>query len=1028
MTKARLSTLGLIFITFLSAIQYIFLRNVPDTVSTFSFLCVTNLIGFVILALTQFKKLFTLKKHTLLKGILFAVELSGFNFFLLLGSRHMDSVIISSVVSMYFVFVTPLLLLLKRKVNFLSGIATVIAIIALLLMFGADTDALFSSMDVVYLLIADIFFASYLVSVSILGKNEDSVQLTMSQMLFAIVFALVGWLIESRLGSGEFALPTDSRFWISALFIGVFIRAVYGLIQIVSQKHVPAINASLIFSSEIVITLILNPLLCRLFGTEYLPATVYQIIGCVLFIIATLLVDDTFTKRIGFSDLEPPAYVNEKGVTVQKSSVSKKIIVTTLAFAMITLVLSTIVCLSAISLIRDSAVKSSTALGEDASNISATSLTDELESKMRQLTQDKAELAEAKLDTYAVSSMFAASYAQSLYRDADEYPAKEVMRPLQYNAGKWVMQRVLANEDVTYESVRDENRLLGNMIDVFGPIIRNNDNIATIYMGTESGLLISYDPNSGDGNPEGETYYEFRDTSWYQLGKQASGYAFTDTYQDGYGRGLTITCVAPFSDFKGHFVGCIAMDILMNDLNDSMVSDGIFDPNVATLIDNEGNVIASKFVDPLAEEKVNIFSSDLDPRLAAVGREIIQNGDGITRTGEGADATYISYSTIDSTQWKLCILSPVYTVIEPANIIRDNISENTQSVVRSVSEGIKRVIQDCLILSAVILLVATLFVGKFSRRISNPLKKLECDVQLISKGNFDRRTDVDTDDEIGNLAKSFNFMTDSIQKYIVDLKDITAKEQRIATELSTATKIQADMLPSVFPAFPNRKEFDIYATMNPSKEVGGDFYDYFLIDDRHIALVMADVSGKGVPASLFMVIAKTLIKNRSQLGGTPSEILRDVNEQLCENNKEEMFVTVWLAFVDLITGEGVESNAGHEYPAIRHKGGEFELIRTRHSLALATMEGLRFKQNDFRLLPGDRLFVYTDGVPEATNGQNVLFGDERMIESLNAHRNQPINELLANVKKDVDSFVGEAPQFDDMTMLCFDYFGPVENA
>ena len=141
-----------------------------------------------------------------------------------------------------------------------------------------------------------------------------------------------------------------------------------------------------------------------------------------------------------------------------------------------------------------------------------------------------------------------------------------------------------------------------------------------------------------------------------------------------------------------------------------------------------------------------------------------------------------------------------------------------------------------------------------------------------------------------------------------------------------------------------------------------------------------------------------------------------------------MFVTVWLAIVDLITGEGVESNAGHEYPAIRHKGGEFELIRTRHSLALATMEGLRFKQNDFRLLPGDRLFVYTDGVPEATNGQNVLFGDERMIESLNAHRNQPINELLANVKKDVDSFVGEAPQFDDMTMLCFDYFGPVENA
>ena len=1026
MTKARLSTLGLIFITFLSAIQYIFLQNVPDTVSTFSFLCVTNLIGFVILGLSQIKKLLSLKKKTLLKGILFAVELSGFNFFLLLGSRHLDSVIISSVVSMYFVFVTPMLLLFRKKVNFFASIATVIAIIALLLMFGADTDALFSSKDVVYLLIADIFFASYLVSVSILGADEDSTQLTLSQMLFAVIFALVGWFVESRLGQTEFVLPTDTNFWISALFIGIFIRAIYGLIQIVSQKYVPAINASLIFSSEIIITLILSPILCRLFGTVYTPATVYQIIGCVLFIIATLLVDETFTDRLGFSGLEPPATVDENGVVVQKSSVSKKMIVTTLAFALITLILSTIMCLSAIYLIRDSAVDSSTALGEDASNISATSLTDELENKMQQLTQDKAKLAEAKLDTYAVSSMFAASYAKSLYRDAAEYPAKEVMRPLQYNAGKWVMQRVLANEDITYESVRDENRLLGNMIDVFAPIIKNNKNIATIYLGTESGLLISYDPNSGDGNPDGESYYEFRDTSWYQLAKQTSDYVFTDTYQDGYGRGLTITCVAPFTDFKGHFMGCVAMDILMNDLNESMVSDGIFDPNVATLIDNEGYIIANKDVDPLSEEKVNIFTSDIDPRLTVVGSEILQKKDGITSTGSGNDATYIAYSTIDSTDWTLCILSPVYAVIEPANIIRNNINENTKNVVNSVVEGIKLVVQDCLILSAIILIVSTLFVGKFSRRISDPLKKLESDVQLISEGNFDRRTDVNTNDEIGNLASSFNFMTDSIQKYIVDLKEITTKEERIATELSTATKIQADMLPSVFPAFPGRKDFDIYATMTPSKEVGGDFYDFFMIDDSHIALVMADVSGKGVPAALFMVIAKSLIKNRAQMGGTPSEILHDVNEQLCENNKEEMFVTVWLAIVDLTTGEGVEANAGHEYPAIRRKNGEFELIRTRHSLALATMEGLRFKQNEFHLDPGDRLFVYTDGVPEATNAQNVLFGDERMLESLNSHKNLPLGELLAGVKADVDRFVGEAPQFDDMTMLGFDFNGSEE--
>ena len=266
-------------------------------------------------------------------------------------------------------------------------------------------------------------------------------------------------------------------------------------------------------------------------------------------------------------------------------------------------------------------------------------------------------------------------------------------------------------------------------------------------------------------------------------------------------------------------------------------------------------------------------------------------------------------------------------------------------------------------------------------------------------------------------------MIDKIEVYISDIQKITAEKERMGAELNVATQIQADMLPSIFPPFPERNEFDLYATMNPAKEVGGDFYDFFLVDDDHIALVMADVSGKGVPAALFMVIAKTLIKNRTQMGGNPAEILGYVNEQLCEGNEADMFVTVWLGIIEISSGKGLAANAGHEYPAIRRAGQAYELIKTKHSPAVATMEGLKFREHEFELHPGDYLYVYTDGVPEAINQNEELFGTDRMLAALNRNPEASPMELLQSVKQEIDAFAGDAPQFDDITMLCFEYKG-----
>ena len=272
-------------------------------------------------------------------------------------------------------------------------------------------------------------------------------------------------------------------------------------------------------------------------------------------------------------------------------------------------------------------------------------------------------------------------------------------------------------------------------------------------------------------------------------------------------------------------------------------------------------------------------------------------------------------------------------------------------------------------------------------------------------------------DEIGSLAVNFSDMILSLEKYMTELNAVTAEKQRISAELDVAKSIQASMLPCIFPAFPERKEFDIYATMEPAKEVGGDFYDFFLVDENHLAMVIADVSGKGVPAALFMVIAKTLLKNCTQTGLSPHEVLEKVNNQLCENNDAEMFVTVWLGLLEISSGRLTCANAGHEYPVLRRNGGDFELIKDKHGFVLAGMEGSRYREYEIVLEKGDQLYVYTDGVPEATDASEELYGAQRMLAALNQKAGSAPEETLKRVKQDIERFVGEAPQFDDITML-----------
>lgn len=327
------------------------------------------------------------------------------------------------------------------------------------------------------------------------------------------------------------------------------------------------------------------------------------------------------------------------------------------------------------------------------------------------------------------------------------------------------------------------------------------------------------------------------------------------------------------------------------------------------------------------------------------------------------------------------------------------------------------------VMISLFLLVGSLLL---SRGVIQPLILITNEAERFAASGVQRADTmekVQSRNEIGVLASSVGQMELDIEKYVRDLTAVTAERERIGAELSVAFRIQSDILPAVFPAFPDRKDFDIYASMAPAREVGGDFYDFFLIDESRLGLVIADVSGKGVPAALFMMIARTLIRNHVQSGEEPADALTAVNEQLCENNKENMFVTAWLGVLDLSSGQLKFANAGHNPPLFKHGDGEYEYMRVRAGLVLAGMEGIRYRQSSVQLSRGDRIFLYTDGVTEAESQNHIFYGEERLCDVLRGLTESAPEETVAAVDADVRRFAEGAEQVDDITMMCLEYTG-----
>ncbi|MDH5467146.1 MAG: SpoIIE family protein phosphatase [Candidatus Aminicenantes bacterium] len=543
-----------------------------------------------------------------------------------------------------------------------------------------------------------------------------------------------------------------------------------------------------------------------------------------------------------------------------------------------------------------------------------------------------------------------------------------------------------------------------------------------IYGSTIAFEPYAYDQNSLYFSPyfyksEGETKftyiggegYHYFYWTWYQLPKELNRPVWNEPYYDeGAGNIIMSTFSVPlYKIFSGEkeFLGVLTADISLEWLQEIVSSIKIFESGYGFLISRNGTVVTHPFKDLIMHETIfSVAEAREDAHLREIGREMIRGESGFVPFTSivTEHKCWMAYCPVPSTGWSLAVIYP-----------QDELMADVVNMNRTIF---------LLFLVGLFLLLGVIVFN--ARSITKPLRMLARATRVISTGNLDAEfPQIKSKDEVGNLSESFVYMQNSLKRYIQDLTETTAAKERIESELKIAREIQMSIIPKIFPPFPDRPEFDIFACIEPAKEVGGDLYDFFFIDDDHICFMIGDVSGKGVPASLFMAVTKTLFKANTGEGIRPDEILVRLNNELSRDNDSCMFVTIFCGILNTKTGEVLYSSAGHNPPLFLCRDKEAEYLGTPGGIAVGALEGLSFKTERLVLHPGECLFMYTDGVTEAANLRDELFSEKKLRDDLSPLRDRPIKDIVSSLMEKIEDFSQGAPQADDITVMILKYFG-----
>jgi len=552
-----------------------------------------------------------------------------------------------------------------------------------------------------------------------------------------------------------------------------------------------------------------------------------------------------------------------------------------------------------------------------------------------------------------------------------------------------------------YSSIESNPEIYGMAV-VFEPYAFDPNSLyfAPYYYRKNSNLELRY---------LGNDFYQYFYLDWYQTPRELKSPMWSEPYYDeGGGNILMATYSVPFYkkiDGEKKFMGVITADISLGWLQEMVSSIKIEKSGYAFLISKNGTYVTHPHAKMIMNETIfSIAEETNNKELRTIGRSMIRGGSGFFPVTSivTKKSSWISYSPLLSSGWSLGIIFP------REELLYDIIKLN-------------RVVLMLGVLGFIVLFIILFFIAI---SITRPIKILAKTTNDIGKGKLDFDLSAITSaDEVGMLANSFVYMRDSLKKHIKELTETTAVKERMQSELRIAHDIQMGIIPKIFPPFPDRSEFDIYGILAPAKEVGGDFYDFFLMDHERLCFVVGDVSDKGVPASLLMAVTKTMIKTMSKDADSPSEILDKVNREIAHDNDSSMFITIFCGILNINSGELLYSNAGHNPPLVLHANGEIEFLKSETCIAVGAFEKAVYKSNKISLSNGDSICVYTDGVTEAINENGQLFNEQRLKDAVYSLRNRSIKEIVLETYNKVSEYSKGMPQADDITLLAIQYFG-----
>ena len=714
----------------------------------------------------------------------------------------------------------------------------------------------------------------------------------------------------------------------------------------------------------------------------------------------------------------------------KKKQIGRKITKLLLSMVFLAMLLMGIVSIWSLYSMKDISADTSKELGKTAAEDAEEALENMAGEQLQAIAVEKADYIEEKFGAVTACLHGIAGQAEKIYADLDNYPDRTVSPPKVGETA--IATQLLCSEKLQVPTEEETKELLklGNIQDMLLQYNANSEMISSTYVATETGWMIQADYISYTKFEEGSetpSFYEANTRQWYQRAKQAGSgeVVYTDVIKDIHEGGDCIVCAQPVYH-NGQIVAVAGVGSYLETVNEAVWNTTIGEKGYAFLLNEKGQVMVSLMKEgetaAYAEENVDLRMSK-NQELAHMAKDMVAGKTGMGKLFIDGREVYLAYAPLKNLGWSFVTVMDVEEVVAPAKESQNMILQLTKNAAQIQDGAIRRMLMLFMAMVAAVAvligIISTLFTGK----ITGPIRRLTNEVAKIDGGNLNYRIDIATGDEIEDLGNAFNHMTDQIRQYIQRLNSVMAEKERIRTEIQVASQLQADMLPNAKNAYEDRDEFSLYAIMTPAKGVGGDFYDFFLLDDDHLALIMADVSGKGVPAALFMVVSRTLLRSHIVNGVPLNQAVEKVNDSLCKNNKNGMFVTAWIGVLTISTGKLTFVNAGHCRPLIRQADGTCTYETAISGLVLAGMEETKYRQSEIRFNQGDTIFLYTDGVTEATDSQNNLYGERRLEQLMKVIKQQEPKDILFEVWKDVNRFQGEADQFDDITMLALRYNG-----